>query len=158
MAERENKKRRAVNFDLSEEKLVKYYSATNPKGAYGKICDFFEKRNFEHRQYSGYRSKGTMTDTEIMDLMDELFTKMPWLDKCAEKMDITNIESVYDVLQIRKEERAEAKYLEEGLKKEAKPTKTTSISDRIAQKKAIIAQRESKKQPPGRHKSSEHDL
>lgn len=121
MGEQENKKRRAVNFDLSDEKLRKYYSATNPKSAYGKICDFFEKRNFEHRQYSGYRSKETMTDIEIMDLMDELFTQMSWLDRCAEKMDITNIESVYDVLQLRLEERAEAKHLEKELEKEKNP-------------------------------------
>ena len=120
MAEQENKKRRAVNFDLSEKKLRKYYSATNPKGAYSKISDFLEKHNFEHRQYSGYRSNETMTDIEIMDLMDELFTKMPWLDKCAEKMDITNIEAVYDVLQLRMEGRAETKHLEKEMEKRQK--------------------------------------
>lgn len=160
MAEQENKKYRAVNFDLSEKKLKKFYSATNPKGAYGKISDFFEKRNFEHRQYSGYRSKEPMTDIEIMDLMDELFTKMPWLDKCAEKMDITNIESVYDVLQIRKEERAEAikHFGEKGLDKETKPKEPISMSDMIAQKKALISQRESKIQSHEKHKSSEIDL
>ena len=127
MAEQENKKRRAVNFDLSEKKLRKYYSATNPKGAYSKISDFLEKHNFEHRQYSGYRSNETMTDIEIMDLMDELFTKMPWPDKCAEKMDITNIEAVYDVLQLRMEGRAETKHLEKEMEKRQKTIKISTL-------------------------------
>lgn len=41
--------------------------------------------------------------------------------------------------------------------KSKEPTKS-SIADRIAQKKAFIAQRESQKQPPSKHKSNEHGL
>lgn len=36
--------------------------------------------------------------------------------------------------------------------------KPSLISDRIAQKKTVIAQRDSQKQSPSKHKSNEHDL
>lgn len=163
MEKQENEKYRAVNFDLSKKKLEKYFSATNPKGAYHKIYNFFVKNNFEHRQHSGYRSKESMTDTEIMNLMDELFTKMPWLDKCAEKMDITNIDSIYDVLKIRESRRAKEKRLSKDTKSRSLSLKKNkdnrikkqSVAKLLAEKKEIVEKQ--KKQVSKNPKSKSHN-
>lgn len=65
---KETRRRYAVNFDLKIADLRKYYSATNPKGAYKEIAKYMEKNGFSHRQWSGYISEGTMTKTELVDL------------------------------------------------------------------------------------------
>ena len=48
--ENDIKQRRAINFDLSIEKLVAFYSETNPKGAYKEIYNYLTRNGFEHRQ------------------------------------------------------------------------------------------------------------
>ena len=100
MEHEKEKRYRAVNFDLSDAKLKEYYSKKNPKGAYGKILRYFKEHNFEHRQYSGYRSKEKMSDVEIMDLMNDLFEQLPWIEKVAEKIDVTNVGKLYDILRL----------------------------------------------------------
>ena len=63
------KRKYAINFDLSIEKLEKYYSDTNPKGAYGEINKFMQDNDFAHRQYSGYVSINTMSKDELIVLI-----------------------------------------------------------------------------------------
>ncbi len=99
-----DKKYRAINFDLKISKLRQFYSDTNPKGAYGELATFFADNDFEHRQYSGYRSQQPLSDMEVFAVFDKLFCCYPWLGKCAEVIDVTTIESVYDILSMRKEQ------------------------------------------------------
>ena len=54
---------------LEVKDLKKYFSESNPNGAYGKIREYLEKREFSHEQYSGYHSKYKTTDLEIFDLI-----------------------------------------------------------------------------------------
>lgn len=93
----DHKKKRAVNFDLSEDQLKQYYSAQNPKGAYRKIEKFFMSKDFTHRQYSGYVSNKPLSDKELMNIMFALYYTFPWLIQCAEKMDVTDIGQTYDI-------------------------------------------------------------
>ena len=54
MARTEARKYKALYFDIRIRDLEKYYSHTNPKGAYKKIKSFLIGHNFSHEQYSGY--------------------------------------------------------------------------------------------------------
>lgn len=94
--------KRAVNFDLKEELLREHFPLSSHKYAYHLIGKFFEKNNFEHRQYSGYLSNEPLTDNQIVSLMNELFHTYPWIEQCADKVDITNVGTVYDYLELRK--------------------------------------------------------
>ncbi len=96
-AEKLYRRRYAINFDLSIEKLENYYSTTNPKGAYGEINKFMQDNGFAHRQYSGYVSVETMTKRELFDFVERLNEKFQWLGKCIEKMDATVIPKTYDL-------------------------------------------------------------
>ena len=87
----EVKKRKAVNFDLDTDLLIKYHPSHTDKSAYGQIRNYMEQNGFVHRQYSGYHSEKRMTDTEVTYILQGLFNKYPWLDKCAKVVDITNI-------------------------------------------------------------------
>lgn len=98
--EDETQKRRAINFDLDGEKLKLYYSQTNPKGAYRKVGDFLCKHGFEHRQFSGYISKTELENSEILELIDEMYEKMPWLTPCASCMDLTDIGEIHDIKEL----------------------------------------------------------
>lgn len=95
------KQKRAINFDLGIEKLMAFYSKTNPKGAYKDIYNYFIQNGFEYRQGYGYCSKIKLTNSETLDIVNRMFKEMPWLDECSEKIDATNIGEVYDIKNLR---------------------------------------------------------
>lgn len=97
---KETKKRYAINFDLKIEQLRQYYSSTNPKGAYGKITSFMKRNGFEHRQWSGYISKHTLSKSELIDFTMKLHKEFPWLINCEGSMDATVITSIFDIKQM----------------------------------------------------------
>lgn len=65
MKDQENKLR-AINFDLNIDALRKYFSESNPKGAYKEIRRFMESNGFEHRQWSGYCAKEPISNFDII--------------------------------------------------------------------------------------------
>lgn len=60
------RKKRAINFDLHGKSLKKYYSQTNPNGAYQEIGRFLHEQGFVHRQGSGYVSKSGLKNSAIV--------------------------------------------------------------------------------------------
>ena len=104
MARKESKKYKALYFDIRIKDLEKYYSATNPKGAYKKIKSFMSKHNFSHEQYSGYHSKYKTTDLEIFDLIREMSKTFPWLQFCMNHFEVTNVGANHDLMELFREE------------------------------------------------------
>lgn len=104
MARAEAKKYKALYFDIRIKDLERYYSATNPKGAYAKIQTFLTRRNFSHEQYSGYHSKYKTTDLEIFDLIYEMSNTFPWLQSCISHFEVTNIGTNHDLMNLFVEE------------------------------------------------------
>lgn len=104
MTKSESKKLKALYFDLKIDKLKKHYSVTNPTGAYRKIKTFLTKRNFSHAQYSGYHSNFRTTDLEIFDLIDEMNRSFPWLSKCVNHFEVTNVGANHDLRELLIEE------------------------------------------------------
>ncbi len=100
MTKREAKHLKALYFDLRVKDLKLYYSEVNPNGAYRKIHDFLLKHNFSHVQYSGYHSEYETTDLEIFDLVHEMRKQFPWLDKCLNHFEVTNIGANHDLMQL----------------------------------------------------------
>lgn len=96
MAKKAVKLRRAINFDLDVAKLKRHYSQTNPRKAFKDIEKFLESRGFEHRQYSGYLSKNTMSYTDITSVIKDLFSTFSWLSICSNKVDVTNVDALLD--------------------------------------------------------------
>lgn len=88
---------RALNFDLKLKLLRKYYPKKNILNAYKDIKSFMIKNDFLHRQWSGYRSNEMLTDWQVAELMLEMRNELPWIDKCSTKIDVTNIERIYDI-------------------------------------------------------------
>lgn len=58
---------------------------------------------FEHRQYSVYTSKNSLTTYGIVDLMEKLSQKLPWLYLCINEIDVTDIGEQYSVKGILRE-------------------------------------------------------
>lgn len=100
MTRREVKHFKALYFDLCVKDLEKYYSATNPRGAYRKIQDYLLKRQFSHEQYSGYHSQYKTTDLEIFDLVYEMNKDFPWLKRCLNHFEVTNVGANHDLMQL----------------------------------------------------------
>lgn len=94
---KEYKRKYAINFDLSIEKLKEYYSPIYPKGAYNEIKVFMAEHGFYHRQYSGYVSLDAITQADISDLLIDLVAEFPWITECTNKMDATIIPKSYDL-------------------------------------------------------------
>lgn len=145
------KKRRAINFDLSIEKLMALYSKTNPKGAYKEIYNYFIQNGFEHRQGSGYCSKKELTNKETLDIIDSMFNKMPWLDECSKKIDVTNIGEIYDI----KDLRAMGKQHEHSQKKSQMHKDKPSVLKRLEENKKILAEKDTSEQKIVYHRENE---
>lgn len=104
MPGKESRKYKALYFDIRIKDLEKYYSQTNPKGAYGKIKRFLVNHNFSHEQYSGYHSKYKTTDLEIFDLVHEMSEAFPWMQSCLTHFEVTNIGTNHDLMNLFSEE------------------------------------------------------
>lgn len=78
-----------VSFDLNQKALEKYYPKVSSKSAYQDLNKFFNYRNFEHEQGSCYSSKEPLTKKDWYVVQVKLFSKMPWLRFCANKINVT---------------------------------------------------------------------
>jgi virulence-associated protein VapD len=90
--------RKQITFDLRQEALKHFYPHQEPvqnaqyyKKAYQDIGRFMIAHGFEHRQYSVYTSIGKMTTLDMIGLMEQLADSFPWLSKCINEIDVTNI-------------------------------------------------------------------
>ena len=87
--------RKAINFDLSTEKLKRYFEDT--RKPYGLIKDFMLENGFEHRQYSGYTSKEPINERRVIRIVNKLTKKFTWLGECVKEFDITEIGEQYSL-------------------------------------------------------------
>ncbi|NDJ28044.1 hypothetical protein DMB95_09355 [Campylobacter sp. MIT 12-8780] len=87
--------RKAINFDLYTNELKKHFQDT--REAYAQVKEFMLKNGFEHRQYSGYASKNSLSERAISKLSTKLVTNFPWLASCVKRFDVTDIGEQYDL-------------------------------------------------------------
>lgn len=95
--------RKAVNFDLNTESLKKIFKSNNPfvyMIAYRKIGRFLINNGFEHRQWSGYISKQSLTPIQVTAIVKGLNKTLPWLHQCVTKFDVTDIGEQHDLMYI----------------------------------------------------------
>lgn len=93
---------KAINFDLDTKALQQYYPSSNWRKAYEDINKFFLSNGFEHRQGSGYISLIKTDDYSVLTLTRKLSITMPWLSKCVQHFDVTDIGEQFDMLGIIK--------------------------------------------------------
>jgi virulence-associated protein VapD len=92
--------RKAINFDLDTKELKKHYPGKNYRKAYTEIKKFMEKEGFEHRQWSGYNSKDKLSMQDIHMLTIKIDMTFPWLKKCVNRFDVTDIGEQHDLTHI----------------------------------------------------------
>jgi virulence-associated protein VapD len=92
--------RKAINFDLDTKSLKTYYPGKNYRKAYSDIKVFMEKEGFNHRQYSGYVSNEKLSMQKITSLTKRLSKSFPWLKKCTNRLDVTDIGEQHDLTHI----------------------------------------------------------
>src|SRR5699024_12881737 len=81
--------RKAINFDLSEDLLKKYYPSKNYRNSWREIKKFLEKSDFIHRQYSGYVSRKCIPMADVLNIITEMAIKLKWLKLCVIEFDVT---------------------------------------------------------------------
>ena len=90
--------RKAINFDLDTKALRQYYrNDESYRIAYKEILKFMESNGFEHRQGSGYVSLETMTSEEVVNIALKMKTELPWIKRCINKFDMTDVGRDYDL-------------------------------------------------------------
>lgn len=99
--------RKQITFDLSDKMLKNVYPRpklmVNPnyhKKAWRDIARFMKKNGFEHRQYSVYASDSVMTGAQVNALVRTMVMRMPWLYKCLNAIDVTNIGERHSLMPI----------------------------------------------------------
>lgn len=100
--------RKAIHFDLNIQDLKMYYNEKNPNYAYKVIEDFFLDHGFEHIQYSGYHSIKSMPYANVMELMEQLQEKCPWLGNCVRSFTVTSIGKTYELKEVFRQDMDEA--------------------------------------------------
>ena len=89
---------KAINFDLDTRLLRQYYKRYQQ--AYADLLRFFIKRNFSHRQGSGYVSNDKLTSADIVDVIGDLRKEFEWSGTCIKKIDVTNVGVQYDLTEL----------------------------------------------------------
>lgn len=89
--------RKAINFDLSTKALKEYYPGKHYRNGYRDIEKFLLNNGFKHRQWSGYVSTKSIADYEIGKIIDEMNKELPWLKKCVNHFDVTEVGKQYDM-------------------------------------------------------------
>ena len=97
--------RKQITFDLNDNKLKSIYPrpkmTLNPKyykKAWKDIARFMKKNGFEHRQYSVYASQKEMTGMDVNALIRAMAIRMPWICKCLDAIDVTDIGEQHDLI------------------------------------------------------------
>lgn len=90
--------RKQITFDLNQEELRQWYPHREPVGdpqyykrAYKDIQRFMSENGFERRQRSVYVSAEELTTLDVVSLMQRMAGQLPWLGRCAEQIDATDI-------------------------------------------------------------------
>lgn len=89
--------RKAINFDLDTNALKEHYPGKNYRDAYSDIKDFMQKSGFEHRQWSGYVSNEKLSIQKVASVTQRLAKAFPWLQKCVNRFDVTDIGEQHDL-------------------------------------------------------------
>ncbi len=109
----QQRRRKALNFDLSSAKLRERFGEQGRRKAYAQIKTYLTKRGFEHRQWSGYASAKPMSYVEIYDIIGELVEECKWMIDCVNRFDATNIMAESDMIDaIRNHEKDKAEDFE----------------------------------------------
>lgn len=96
--------RKAINFDLNNNLLKKYYPPKSYKNAWKDIKKFLLCSNFIHRQYSGYVSKTGISMADVGNILDEMSIKYHWFKKAVRRFDVTIVSDEYSFIsRIKKE-------------------------------------------------------
>lgn len=91
--------RKAINFDINTKKYEKLTKRKSPT-AYKELSIIFEQNDFVHRQCSGYISKESLTNNDIIAVINDMLEELTWLKYCVKKMDVTNIGKQYSLLEL----------------------------------------------------------
>ena len=97
----EKKQRRAIYFDLDTNEMKKYFKSV-PLG-YACLKRSFQKRDFSHRQGSGYVSNSPITNPEATIIITEVVKENGWLCDCVRKIDTMEVSKAFDLTNIVKD-------------------------------------------------------
>lgn len=137
--------KKAINFDLDTKSLKEHYPGKNYREAYADIKSFMEKEGFEHRQWSGYNSKEKLTMQDIHILTIKLDMTFPWLKKCVNRFDVTDIGEQHDLTHLITGN-AKERIPEKAKRTEQNQTKQAFYSVKKLKQKAVEINRQPKKQ------------
>ena len=87
---------KSIDFDLDTVKLSSYYK--DYRYAYRDIAKFMDKHRFFHRQGSVYNSIDKLSESNIIDLVDDLMDTFEWAADCIKAFDVTNIGEQHSML------------------------------------------------------------
>ena len=137
--------RKAVNFDLNTESLKKIFKSNNPfvyMIAYRKIGRFLINNGFEHRQWSGYISKQSLTPIQVTAIVKGLNKTLPWLHQCVTRFDVTDIGEQHDLMYIfQKSEKSKLQFKSVETKENETKGKTPLSRKQIKNNAKIITQK-----------------
>ena len=89
--------KKAINFDLYDALLKKYYPSKNYKNGWTDIRKFLNQNSFKHRQYSGYVSSNPISMTDVIQLIRNMSNYLYWLKYCVKEFDVTIVSDEYSM-------------------------------------------------------------
>jgi virulence-associated protein VapD len=96
---------RSINFDYKTQMLKLQFGENNTSKAYRLTREFMENNGFKHRQYSGYMSNIPMSNSEVLDFVEKMYQELPWLERCAERIDVAIIGTTFDAIEMHNQDK-----------------------------------------------------
>lgn len=89
--------RKALNFDISDSRLKKFYPPKSYKNGWKDINKYLQRNGFLHRQYSGYVSKNIISMIDVIHIVENMSEYLNWLGYCIKEFDVTIVGDEYSL-------------------------------------------------------------
>lgn len=89
--------RKALNFDISDSRLKKFYPSKSYKNGWKDINKYLQRNGFLHRQYSGYVSKNIISMIDVIHIVENMSEYLNWLGYCIKEFDVTIVGNEYSL-------------------------------------------------------------
>ncbi len=117
MKKQNNLAQRAINFDLDTNQMQLCLGSKT--AGYAILKKEFKKEGFIHRQGSGYVSKNQIKTGRAIKAVIDITHRNPWLAQCVNKIDLTKVETTFDLVNVVKKTAKEQAKAEQKKKKQA---------------------------------------
>ncbi|MCM1103255.1 MAG: hypothetical protein NC409_04030 [Clostridium sp.] len=143
--------KKQLSFDIDTNVAKKILGEQRYTQIYADIRNVMRANGWEHIEGSVYMSKNEIDNIDVTFLIKNLKKEFPYITKCVREMHQADISEVHSRNEQFEYDGTPGKFAKE---QQQSVRRSSSVLQKLAQKKEMVAQRESRQQPKQQHKQN----